>query len=166
MQARLRQSQRFAQPRAAPNPGSRDDGTADSAGTSTQTHSLGSTGDTIDEEVKAVMVRAVRGMKAQEAGRFKQHLHDMQAKWQAAAEKHAEQLQAVILQYQEANEHLQEQKKWLMNKVLQHEVAIDEAQIESAKLESELDLAADKIRRLEAKVCGLQGSSNLGKIIT
>jgi hypothetical protein len=97
----MRQSQRLAQQRAAADStSSRCDTPADSAGTSTRTHSFGSAGDNIDEDVKAVMVRAVQGMKVQEAARFKQHLRAMQAKWQADAERHAEQLQSVILQYQ------------------------------------------------------------------
>jgi hypothetical protein len=62
---------------------------------------------------------------------------------------------------QEANEHLQEQKKWLMSKVLQHEVALDEAQLESAKLESELDAAFDNARRLQAKVRTMELSHSL-----
>jgi hypothetical protein len=48
-----------------------------------------------------------------------------------------------------------------MSKVLQHEVALDEAQLESAKLESELDAAFDSARRLQAKVRTMELSHSL-----
>jgi hypothetical protein len=59
----------------------------------------GSAGDP-DDEVKAIMVRAVNGMKAQEAHRFKLHMRTLQAKWKASTEKHVAQLQHVVEQYQ------------------------------------------------------------------
>jgi hypothetical protein len=57
-------------------------------------------GGDVNEETKAVIVRAVQGMRAQEGARFKAHLRELQARWRARAEKDVSELQAVIQQYQ------------------------------------------------------------------
>lgn len=69
------------------------------ASTRSQT-SFGSAVETVDDDVKAVMVRAVNGMKAREGARFKSHLRTLQAAWKGRAEAHAAQLQGVLEQYQ------------------------------------------------------------------
>ena len=84
---------------SAPGGGAPTDSSNDAS-----THSQGSFGTSyaadVDDETKGVIVRAVNGMKAQEAARFKAHLRALQAKWRAAAEKHVGELEAVLGQYQ------------------------------------------------------------------
>lgn len=59
---------------------------------------------------------------------------------------------SAVLGVQAANENLEGQKRWLLAKVLEQEVALEARAQAEAALESELDDAADTIRRLEAKV--------------
>lgn len=66
---------------------------------SVQSQSLGSSVDP-DDEIKAIMARAVHGLKAQEAVRFKQHMNRMEARVKQLAESHVANLQNVLQQYQ------------------------------------------------------------------
>ena len=66
---------------------------------SVQSQSLGSSVDP-DDEIKAIMARAVHGLKAQEAVRFKQHMSRMEARVKQLAESHVANLQNVLQQYQ------------------------------------------------------------------
>ena len=66
---------------------------------SVQSQSLGSSVDP-DDEIKAIMARAVHGLKAQEAVRFKQHMSRMEARVKQLAESHVASLQNVLQQYQ------------------------------------------------------------------
>ena len=66
---------------------------------SVHSQSLGSSMDP-DDEIKAIMARAVHGLKAQEAVRFKQHMSRMEARVKQLAESHVASLQNVLQQYQ------------------------------------------------------------------
>jgi hypothetical protein len=72
---------------------------ARSASPSTRSQSLGSSCDP-DDEIKAIMARAVHGLKAQEAVRFKQYMSRMEARVQQLAESHVASLQSVLQKYQ------------------------------------------------------------------
>lgn len=160
-----------------------------SATTSVRSHASygsGSGGDP-DDEVKAIMVRAVNGMKAQEAHRFKLHFRMLQAKWKSSTEKHVAQLQHVIEQYQAraarfvhvcacaaptpadvlnratvhtalppcvqgAVETLENQKKWLMGRVFEVEVGLEEAETVRRSAEAALQERSAMVAELEAKV--------------
>lgn len=72
---------------------------------SVQSQSLGSSVDP-DDEIKAIMARAVHGLKAQEAVRFKQHMNRMETRVKQLAESHVANLQNVLQQYQVSNKSL------------------------------------------------------------
>ena len=57
---------------------------------------------------------------------------------------------------QEAAEHLEGQKKWLLGKVLALEVDLEEERQAKDLIEDALDDTASDVQRLEAKVCFVQ----------
>ena len=74
---------------------------SESAEASTRSQgSWGSGGENVDDETKAVVVRAINGMKAQEGVRFRAHAKVLQERWRAEAEVDVRRLQGIIQQYE------------------------------------------------------------------